>query len=465
MKRIVLMMLSVVLVTGCYAQRESKKEKKGKKDQTEQVQAPAAEAQPAEENVVTEECVMNISLFNESAKNKQFADALEPWNKVFNECPSANRVIYSQGRNILHWEIEQQKDAASYQKAFDKLMKMFDLRMKYFGTDERYPTAWIKGIKALDYLVYSKSDNIQPPYEWLEEAIDGLGEKAEIEFLRNFVVLSDKKYAADKAHAEKYIADYLKVNALLDAMIADNSNATQASQAQQYKNGLDIVFAQSGAADCATLDNLYKDKVKVNNKDLDYLTKVISFYRRVRCTESEVYFSAAVDAYKIKPDAESAAALAAMSFSKDDFQQAIEFYRAAVDLTQNQAEKADYNYKIAQIYYSKLGDYPRTKQFAIRSLELNPSNGGAHLIIGLAYANARGIFDDSVLQKTVFWAAVDRFVRAKQVDPTLAEDADKLISTYSRHFPSKEDVFMHPALDSGKSFFVGGWISESTTAR
>lgn len=459
------MMLSVVLITGCFAQREGKKERKGKNNLTEQVQTQVAEPQPVEESVVTEECIQNISLFNESAKNKQFADALEPWNKVFNDCPSANRVIYSQGRNILHWEIEQQKDDASYQKAFSKLMKMFDQRIKYFGTDERYPTPWIKGIKALDYLVYSKSDDIQSPYEWLEDAIDGLGEKAEIEFIRNFVVLSDKKYAADKTHAEKYIADYLKANAILETMIADNSNAAQAAQASQYKNGLDIVFAQSGAADCVTLENLYREKIQENKTDLSYLTKVISFFRRVKCTESEVYFSAAVEAYKIQPDAESAAALAAMSFSKDDFSQAIEYYKSAVELSQVTADKADYNYKIAQIYYSKLGDYPRTKQFAVRSLELNSSNGGAHLIIGLAYANARGIFDDAVLQKTVFWAAVDRFVRAKQVDPTLAEDADRLIGTYSRHFPSKEDIFMHPDLQSGRSFFVGGWVSESTTAR
>lgn len=464
MKRLVLMMLSVVLVTGCYAQRGSKKDKKDKKDKTEQTQAPAVE-EPAEESVVTEECIMNISLFNESAKNKQYADALGPWNDVFENCPSANKVIYSQGRNIVQWELSQQKDDASYQKVFEKLMKMYDKRVKYFGDDERYPTPWIKGVKALDYLIFSKSDNIQPPYEWLEESVDGLGEKSDIEFIRQFVVLSDKKYAADNTHAEKYIADYLKANLVLEAMIADSTNADLAAQAAQYKNGIDVLFAQSGAADCATLDNLYKEKVKANNTDLSYLNKVISFYRRVKCTESEVYFSAAVDAYKIQPDAESAAALAAMSFSKEDFSKAVDYYRAAADLTENKLDKADYNYKIAQIYYSKLSDYPRTKTFALRSLEFNPSNGGAYLIIGLAYAGARGIFDDPILQKTVFWVAVDKFVRAKQVDPTLAEDADKLIATYSRHYPTKEDIFMHPDMQSGKTFFVGGWISESTTAR
>lgn len=465
MKRLVLMMLSVVLVTSCYAQKESKKDRKNKKDQTEQVQAPVAEQQPVEEAVVTEECVMNISLFNESAKNKQFADALEPWNMVFNTCPAANRVIYSQGRNIVQWELSQQKDDASYQKVFEKLMKMYDQRIKYFGTDERYPTPWIKGIKALDYLIYSKSENFQPAYEWLEEAVDGLGEKSDIEFVRQFVVLSDKKFTTDKEHAEKYIADYLKANALLEAMAADQTNAQLAEQAAQYKNGIDVLFAQSGAADCATLDQLYADKVKANNTDLSYLNKVLSFYRRVKCTESEVYFSAAVDAYKIKPEAESAAALAAMSFKKDGFAQAIKYYVSAAELSENSTDKADYLYTVAQIYYSKLDNFPQTKVFAQRSLEFNPQKGGAYLIIGLAYASARGIFDDNILQKSVFWAAVDKFVKAKQVDPTLAEDANKLIATYSRHFPTKEDIFMHPDMQAGKTFFVGGWISESTTAR
>ncbi len=129
------------------------------------------------------------------------------------------------------------------------------------------------------------------------------------------------------------------------------------------------------------------------------------------------------------------------------------------------ADKADYQYTIAQIYYSKLGNYPRTKTHALNSLEFNPANGKAHMIIGLAYAGAKGIFDDPVLSKTVYWVAVDRLVRAKQVDSSLAEDVDKLIATYSRHFPSKEDIFFKPELQDGKSFYVGGWIGESTICR
>lgn len=464
MKKLIVLMLSIVVLTNCYAQRRSKKAAKEEVAPQTEVVAPQPAEQP-EVPVVTEECLVNLSLFNESAKNKQYADAVNSWNQVFDNCPNANRAVYVHGRNILHWQLSQAKDDATYQKYFDRLMFMFDQRMKYFGDDQRYPTPWIKGLKALDYVVYAKNDELKrPAYQWMEESIDGLGTNAEIEVIRQFVVLSDKIYATDKNHGEKYIADYLKANEILEGIIS-SAEGTNAELAAQYKNGLDIVFAQSGAADCTTLENLYKDKIGQNSNDLAYLNKIISFFRRVRCVDSKVYFDAAVMAHKIQPSAESANALAGMSFNQEKYQQAINYYEEATRLSDVNADKADYQYTIAQIYYSKLGNYPRTKTHALNSLEFNSSNGKAHMIIGLAYAGAKGIFDDPVLSKTVYWVAVDRLVRAKQVDPSLAEDVDKLIATYSRHFPSKEDIFFKPELQDGKSFYVGGWIGESTICR
>ena len=63
-------------------------------------QKPAAAAEPAkevavveEDPVITEECVMNVSLFHESVKNKMFADAYGPWYEVYTTCPNANKSI------------------------------------------------------------------------------------------------------------------------------------------------------------------------------------------------------------------------------------------------------------------------------------------------------------------------------------------------------------------------------------
>jgi len=463
MKKLLVIMLGVMVLTSCFAQRANRRAARNATPPAE-VAPPVTETAP-EQNVITEECLTNMSLFNESARNRQFADALEPWNYVFNNCPGANRVIYSQGRPILHWELSQQKDDASYMKVFEKLMKMYDQRIKYFGNDERYPTAWILGLKALDYVSFAKYDESKiTAYGWLEQSIDGLGVNAEMEVLRNFMVISDKIFAADKSHTEKYIQDYLKVNAILETIAADAQNKN-AELAAQYKNGFDVLFALSGAANCETLDGMYATQVKQNISNLTYLNRVLSFYRRVKCTESEVYFEAAVAAHKIEPSAESAAALAGMSFVKNEYQQAISFYEEATKLSTVPADQSDYQMKIAQIYYSKLENYPRTKTHAQRALEFKPDNGTAYLLIGMAYAGARGIFNDEILNKTVFWAAVDKFNRAKQVDPSLTEDANKMIATYSRFFPSKEDIFMHPDLGAGKPFFVGGWIGETTICR
>lgn len=463
--KLIVLTLSLAIVTGCFAQKENKKEKKGKKAETETVAPPVETSAVQETGVVTEECLVNISLFNESAKNKQFADALEPWNSVFNTCPSANKVIYSRGREIVQWELTQQKDDASYNKVFEKLMKMYDSRIKYFGDDAKYPTPWIKGIKALDYITFVKNDSLKKPaYTWMVESVDALGDKSELDVLRQLVLISGNIYTAEPAHAETYINDYLKVNEILESIANDSTNKN-AAVAKQLENGLDIVFAQSGAADCGTLDKLYKVKVAENQTDYDYLKKVVSFYKRVKCTESDVYFSASVASHKIKPSAESANGCAEMSYKSGEYAQAIAFYDEATKLSNVNADKAEYQFKIAQLYYSKLSNYPRTKEYAKNSIEFNSQNGNAYLLMGLAYAGAKGIFGDPVLDKTIFWAAVDKFNKAKQIDPSLADDADKLIRTYRQYFPTKEEMFFQPQIQKGKTFFVGGWIGESTVCR
>ena len=463
-RNLMVLVLSIVMFSNCYAQKDTKKDKKIKKGESTEVATDAIPTVTDEVPIVTEECLVNISLFNESAKNKQYADALKPWNAAYEQCPGANKAIYSKGREIVQWELSQAKDDAAFQKVFDKLMGMYDNRIKYFGNDDKYPTAWILGLKGLDYVAYAKNDALKKPaYQWLEKSMDGLKENTEIEVIRIFMVLSDAIFKADPKHAEKYIADYLKANDLLEA-IAANKDLKNSEAAGVLKPSLEYLFAQSGAADCNTLDGLYKDKITQNLSNYDYLNNLINFYKRVSCTESEVYFKAAVAAHKIKPTAESANACAEMSFKKKDTSKAISFYEEATKLEENKNEKAEYQYKIAQLYYN-LDNNSRAREAARNALEFNPNNGKPYILIGKLYAGSSNIFDDPVLKKTVFWAAVDKFQRARSVDSSVADEAGDLIRRYSVYFPSKDDMFFKPELAEGKSFYVGGWIGENTTCR
>lgn len=413
-------------------------------------------------------CALNMSLFNEAAKNKQYADAVGPWKEVYRDCPSANLAIYQRGRDILNWQLDElakTDDTAAYQENFDLLMKMYDDRIKYYGSDPRYPTPWILGLKGLDYIKYVKNDDLKKDaYNWLEQSIDGMGDKADMNALVQFVVLSAGIFKAEPEYAAKFVDDYLKSTQMLERQANDPSNR-YAETAGKMKETLDIVFVQSGAAECSTLDNIYANPVNQNLQNLEYLKKVMSFYQMVDCAESDVYFIATEAAHKIQPSTESANGYAQMAYKRGDFDTAIKYYDEATDLETDNVEKAEYQFKIAQIYYGELNNYVRARQHARKSLEYNPNNGKAYLLIGLMYANSKGVYDDPVLAKTAYWAAVDKFNRAKQVDSSLTEDANKLINTYSNYFPTTEEIFFHKDLNAKETFTVGGWIGETTTIR
>ena len=85
---------------------------------------------------MTEECKVNLSLFTEYAKVKNYADAYEPWSKVYKECPSASKNIYALGVRILEWKIKQATTQEEFKAAFDQLMKLYDDRIQYFGLAE-----------------------------------------------------------------------------------------------------------------------------------------------------------------------------------------------------------------------------------------------------------------------------------------------------------------------------------------
>ena len=83
------------------------------------------------------------------------------------------------------------------------------------------------------------------------------------------------------------------------------------------------------------------------------------------------------------------------------------------------------------------------------------------------YASSARMVDDNMNGRSVYWAAVDKLNKAKSVDqsPENIEIVNKLIGSYSAHFPKKADVFMAQNLSDGQSFHVGGWIGESTVVR
>lgn len=419
----------------------------------------------ADAPVITEECTKDVSLFYEAAKNKLYADAVEPWLRVYEQCPNANKAIYSQGPNIIEWQISQAKTEEEKQVLKNRLMEVYDKRIEYFGNDPKYPVAYILGEKGLDYCKFFTEDALQlPAYGWLKESVTGMGTRSKLSVIWQFAQLTNRLYKADpEKYAEQYIADYQQIADLLNALSAPN--VKNAAAAKTYKENIDNAFALSGAADCDKLDELYAQTVQTNLGDLETLVKVMTLYKKVKCIESDVYFAAAEAAHKLQPTAESAAGCAAMSAKKDNIADAVAYYDQAFELSDNDEDKANYLYNNAAYCYQQK-QYATARQYARRSLEINPDQGRCYMLIGLMYAASKP-YDDEVLNKTVFWVACDKFNKAKQVDPAVADEANRMISQYSKYFPTTEEMFFNAGagLVKGQPFTVGGWIGETTICR
>ncbi|MBR1426456.1 MAG: tetratricopeptide repeat protein [Paludibacteraceae bacterium] len=438
-----------------------------------QVQEQQQVAEPEEDPVITEDCVVNVSLFNESVKNKQFADAYEPWWEVYNNCPNANKAIYTQGAKILEWKYNNAATEEEKEQIRQLAVAIHDKRIRYFGNDPKYPTAYILGQKALDFCQYYP-DKIADAYPWAKESVQGMGRESQIKVLVQFVKISYAIYKSNpEAYGEQFIADYSLASEYLAAAAANpaNKNAAVAGQQKDYIDGL---FAQSGAADCAKLDELYAKTVKENEQNLEVLGKIIMLYKRVNCTESDVYFAAAEASHKLKPTEESAAGCARMCMKKEDWTGAIDYFKQAINLIEDEddPDREDYLFNIANINMDKLKRYAEARNYARQSLEVNPNQGRCYLLIGMCYAASQPYSASdmpaakaAILNKTVFWVAVDQFAKAKRVDPSCAATADKFIASYSRYFPTKEEMFDLPNEFGGTTFIVGGWINESTICR
>ena len=450
MKKVLLIALCFAIPMVGFAQ---KKKKKGAEPEV---------VTPVVETLSDEECMTNLSLFHESVKNNQFEEAYGFWLPVYQSRPDLNKAIYTDGAKILDYRYNQATDEAVRKALRDSIMQLHDDRIKYFD-EAKYPDAYVLGVKAMDYLTYFPEDELaMPAYGWLKESVTALGAKSQITVLRKFVEVSYNIYKSNtNQYGDQFLADYQMASAALEQIaVAGGKNAEHAVHQKAY---VDRLYAASGAADCDQMDQMYASVVAESASDLEKLGSIMKLYRRLGCTESDVYFAAAENVHKLQPTSESAAGCAQMCLKKGDLNGAVEYYKQALTMVTAEEDKADYLYRLANVYVS-LKNYQQGVTYAQQALDIDAEDGRCYLLMGICYASAK-IYDDPILARSVFWVACDMFRKAKTVDASCTSDANKLIATYSQYFPSKEDVFFHKELNEGAPFRVGGWVGKTTTCR
>ena len=412
-------------------------------------------------------CLKNISVYTEYVKTNNFKDAYPSWKAVFDEAPWAQIATYTNGAKILRGLIVAEKDGAKQKEYFDLLMKVHDQRIQYLDklntlSKTKATKGDIMGTKAHDYFSMGGQDN-NAAYAMFAEAVAAEKHNLPYYVLMEFVDASARKVKADEAHKEQFVQDYIAAAGYASEALNAAQKESAKKNYQMAKDNIDAHFINSGVATCDNLQAIYAPKVEANKSNLDYLKQVVKVMKMLGCTESEAYFAASEYAHAIEPTAETAIGCGYMYYKKGDFNKCITYFDNAIELEQDPIKKADYNYSAAAVCFSNK-QLSKAKQYARKSIELNGENGKPYMLIAQIYASSPNWSDEAALNKCVFFAVIDKLQKAKNVDPSCAEEADKLIRTYAGYTPKDEDLFFI-GLKKGDSVTIGGWIGETTTIR
>ncbi|MBI9038952.1 MAG: tetratricopeptide repeat protein [Bacteroidales bacterium] len=398
-------------------------------------------------------CIMNISLYREFYRQENFADAIGPWRKVFSKCPRGTQNTYIDGVKMFSDFIKNGKNKAVKEKLIDTLMMIYDQRIEYFNN-----RGYILGRKGADYFKLRPTD-VQKAYNILNESVELEGNNSSYSILGYYFKSTIKLVDKELAPKELILENYDKISEIIDFNIKNDPKS-----AVKYENTKGYIEnAFEPFASCENLISIYSDKFAENPDDVEQLNKIIKLLDKKGCHEEPLYFETNIKLYELEPSPESAFLIGKMYLKKGDYKNAAEYLEQATEM-ENKDKVGDVYVYLAESFRN-MNNFPKARTYAYKAIEFNPENGNPYIIIGDMYAtSAKDCGDNDLTKRVAYWAAVDKYEKAKKVDSSIEVIANKRIKNVSSNFPDVQTIFFHD-LKEGDTYKVECWINENTIVR
>lgn len=404
------------------------------------------------------QCVQNLSLYIEFFKQKNYQDAIAPWRWLIANCPKSSKKMYINGVKLMKYVIKNEKDAIRREKHIDTLMMVYDQRIKSWKEEGK-----VLGKKGADMYKYRKNKPDEA-FETLERSVKLQGDKSEAGALVAYFQASVAMLKREKIEKENVIEMFGKVSEIIDHNLSAITNEKKKGYYLTAKENIEKLFEP--IASCEDLIKMYGARFKDNAENVLWLTKATQMLDKKNCTDDPLFIELAETLHNLEPSAISAYNIGKMLIGKGQYSKASTLLRQAVELEEDNNKKANYYLTLAGLYSRNLKQYSQGRSFAQKAIAARPGWGKPYIMIGDMYSStAKECGENDTFKKNaVYWAAVDKYRKAKYVDNSITEDANKKIATYSKYFPKKNDAFFYNYTE-GESYTVNCWINETTTVR
>ncbi len=403
------------------------------------------------------QCVRNLSLYTEYYNQRNFQLAYKPWREAFLNCPQSSQNIFIRGVVLVKMKFNEETDPIKREAWIDTLMMVHDRRIEFFGRK-----GFVLGRKAVD-LYTLRPNNVMDIYEMSSESIELEGNNSQADVLLINMQSLIRLVEAGLKDTDEVLQNYELVMNIIEYNLEHNPSDERFFS--PAKGQIEAMFEPF--ATCENIITLFQPRFEKNPEDIELLEKITSMLNNAGCTEDELFYQTTRALHNLKPTAQSAFLMGRLENSNQNYREAIQYFDQAANLYEDDGDKFTAYMLMADITYRNLRQHSQSRNYALQASELQPENGRPYILIGEMYAATASSCGDNDLTKSVaYWAAVDKFVQARNVDsdPVVQERATQLINTYSQYFPNNEIIFFY-GLSEGDSYRVECWINETTRVR
>jgi tetratricopeptide (TPR) repeat protein len=413
----------------------------------------------------------NYIFYKDLVKVNKFEQAYDHWRVAYDLAPSSNGRIkyqFDDGVAIFKYFFQQAETEEAKIAFMDSVMTVYDKRIECFGE-----APYVAGRKAFDmFYDFNAYSTPEQMIALFKEHVDGKGLKTDYFVVNPFTKLLVDAVKDSTMSIEEGRKYAVLLNKIVEYGLANCKRDCEAWEivASYAPDRLESLESVDGFYDCAYYMNKYYPLYLENPESCDTIDLVYGRLLRGSCDPEDerlIEVRAAKEALCRIQVADGPLKRGYDAYQSGKYREAVKHFDEFIKNTDDDDKKSKYQMIVAKIYYRDLKDFPTSRRFARDALKINPNWGAPYILIGKLYASSGPICGPGTGwdSQIVTWPAIDKWEQAKAVDPSVRNEANKLISTYEKYMPSIEEIFQRPTINVDDPFFVGCWIQESTTVR
>lgn len=402
------------------------------------------------QDVTKQEIENNYVIASDNMGFKKYNEAIPALHWLLKNAPSYSSSIQSYAIKAFETIANDIDDAKRRTTLLDSMLIAYESKRVHFGLSEAD-----KNRLAFKYYKYFRNDDVKA-----EAAFEAFS----VVFQSPATVISNN--IVPYIYVTKHYSDAVKAvpvkqaNAIYDQIktVVDLKKSSDAKRMDKYMAMVDNYYVRLLGDDitCETMNRLSdglnrSDSVKVSKR-------LMSLALEAKCGRTDIYQQAIELLARNEPNPGLFKVLAQYEASDKHYLEAIELYKKAFDLEEDDIKKASIHFDMANLSFATM-DKPDARKYALSSIQLDQEQSArAYALIGKLYLDsynecAQG--NNPIEDRAVFFAAFDMFEKAQ--DAAGMEEA-------RAQFPTKSVAFDYD-LYAGNLIDVGCWINVKTKIR